>query len=84
MSFKDPNTRLTEPELDQEKERARLRMVVARKLAVGAVEMTAMRIYGQAHQGLLRCRTEDQVLRIETAFTEAMASLQRFADAGPL
>lgn len=84
MSFKDPATKLTEPELDQEKERARMRMVVSRKLAVGAVEMTAMRIYSQAHQGLLRCRTEDQVLRIETAFTEAMASLQRFADAGPL
>jgi len=81
MSFTDPATKLTEPELDREKEAARLRMMVARNRAIWAADTKASRLFNDTSAALLKCRTEDQVLRLEGAFTEAMTALKNMIEA---
>lgn len=76
MSFKDVDTRLTEPELDREKDRALLRMVTARNATIWHADVTANRLYHSAHEGILRCRTEVEVTRIEEAFKAVMVSMK--------
>ena len=81
MSFTDPDTRLTEPELDREKERARLRMIGARDRAIWAADTKASRLFNETAAALLKCRTEHQVIRLEGAFTDAMTALKNMIEA---
>jgi len=80
MSFKDVDTRLTEPELDREKGRALLRMVTARNATIWHADVTANRLYHAAHEGILRCRTEVEVVRVEEAFKAVMMSMKTLID----
>lgn len=80
MSFKDPETKLTEAELDREKERARLRMMTARNRAIWAADTKASRLFNATSAALLKCRTEHQVIRLEGAFTDAMTALQNMIE----
>jgi|GEM_PF-962427 len=81
MSFKDVDTKLTEPELDREKERARLRMIIARNRAIWAADTKASQIFNATSVALLRCRTETQITRLEGAFTDAMMALKKMIEA---
>lgn len=81
MTFKDPDTKLTEPELDREKDRARLRMIVARNRAIWAADTKASRLFNDTAAALLKCRTEHQVMRLEGAFTDAMTALKNMIEA---
>lgn len=81
MTFKDPDTKLTEPELDREKERARLRMIGARDRAIWAADTKASHLFNQTADALLKCRTEGQVIRLEGAFTDAMTALKNMIEA---
>jgi len=81
MSFKDVDTKLTEPELDREKDRALLRMVTARNATIWHADVTANRLYHAAHAGILKCRTEVEVTRIEEAFKAVMLSMKTLIDA---
>ena len=76
MSFRDVDTKLTEPELDREKDRALLRMKTARNATIWHADVTANRLYHAAHEGILKCRTEADVTRIEEAFTSVMAAMK--------
>ena len=80
MSFKDVDTKLTEPELDREKDRALLRMVTARNATIWHADVTANRLYHAAHEGILKCRTEVEVTCIEEAFKAVMVSMQTLID----
>ena len=80
MSFKDVDTKLTEPELDREKDRALLRMKTARNATIWHADVTANRLYHAAHEGILRCRTEVEVTRIEEAFKAVMVSMKTLID----
>ena len=81
MSFKDVDTKLTEPELDREKDRALLRMKTARNATIWHADVTANRLYHAAHEGILKCRTEADVTRIEEAFKAVMESIKTLIDA---
>lgn len=80
MSFKDVDTKLTEPELDREKERALLRMVTARNATIWHADVTANRLYHAAHEGILKCRTEVEVTRVEEAFKAVMSAMKTLID----
>lgn len=80
MSFKDAATKLTEPELDREKDRALLRMVTARNATIWHADVTANRLYHAAHEGILKCRTEVEVTRVEEAFKAVMVSMKTLID----
>ena len=80
MSFKDVDTKLTEPELDREKDRALLRMKTARNATIWHADVTANRLYHTAHEGILKCRTEVEVSRIEEAFKAVMVSMKALID----
>lgn len=80
MSFKDVDTRLTEPELDREKDRALLRMVTARNATIWHADVIANRLYHAAHAGILKCRTEADVMRVEEAFKAVMLSMKTLID----
>lgn len=80
MSFKDVDTKLTEPELDREKDRALLRMKTARNATIWHADVTANRLYHTAHEGILKCRTEVEVTRVEEAFKAVMVSMKTLID----
>lgn len=80
MSFKDVDTKLTEPELDREKDRALLRMKTARNATIWHADVTANRLYHAAHEGILKCRTEVEVTRVEEAFKAVMVSMKTLID----
>ncbi|WP_020699224.1 hypothetical protein [Reyranella massiliensis] len=81
MSFVDPDTRLTEPELDREKQRAHMRMVGRRDRVIWSADMLASRAYKRAHLAVLGCRTEAQIVEIEEAFNSAMTAFAEVLDA---
>lgn len=80
MSFVDPATKLTEPELDREKQRAHLRMVGRRDQVIWAAYTLASKAYNRAHFSVLACRTEGQVAEIEEAFNSAMTAFAEVLD----
>lgn len=80
MSFKDVDTKLTEAELDREKDRALLRMVTARNATIWHADVTANRLYHAAHEGILKCRTEVEVTRVEEAFKAVMSAMKTLID----
>lgn len=81
MSFVDPATRLTEPELDCEKQRAHMRMVGRRDRIIWSADTLASRAYKRAHLAVLACRTEAQIVEIEEAFNAAMKAFGEVLDA---
>ena len=81
MSFVDPNTRLTERELDGEKDRARLAMIRAQDQIITRMRVVAETAYARAHLALLACRTEEEVARIEHGFLRGVQALREAIDA---
>lgn len=81
MSFVDPATKLTEPELDREKQQAQLRMVGRRDAVIWSADMLASKAYNRALLSVLACRTEGQIAEIEQAFNNAMSAFAEVLDA---
>lgn len=82
MSFIDKPTTLTEPELDQEKRRAVLRMVGVRDAFIWNADCAASHLYNEAHVAILTCRTEGELAQVEEGFKGAVKVLQERLD-GP-
>ena len=80
-SLKDPVTRLSERELDNEKDRARLAMVAAQDRIINRMRVVAETAYSKAHLALLTCRTEQEVVRVERAYLDGVQMLQKAIDA---
>ena len=81
MSLIDPATRLSESELDREKARAMHAMIAARSGVMWAADMLAGAAYNKAHVALLRCRTEEEIARVELGYIDGMKMVQGMIDA---
>lgn len=81
MSFVDPATKLSEPELDHEKACALQRMVGVRDAFIWSADMAASQAYNTAHVALLMCRTEAEIAGVEEGFKGAVKLLRERLDA---
>lgn len=79
-SLVDPEIRISERELDALKHRAVITMARARDHFVSTATVVAHGAYSEAHQALLRCRTEAEVERVERGFNGAMLALKGAID----
>lgn len=82
MAFTDPNTRLTEREIDDEKTRAQLVMMQAQDRAILRARTVAQRAFAAANVALLRCRTEEEVARVEQGYLAGVNALFEAIDLG--
>mgnify|MGYP001577182108 CR=1 FL=1 len=80
-SFVDPEIRISERDLDALKHRATITMARARDHFIAKATGVAHGAYSEAHQYLLRCRTEAEVETIERGFNRAMLNLKGVVDA---
>ena len=79
-SLRDPDTRLSEGDLDRLKARTLFSMQAARDRFIWRADTLASKAYNTAHQALLACRTEEEIARVEQGLIDGMAMLQEALD----
>lgn len=79
-TIRDPDVRCSEQELDREKQRATFAMIAARSDVIWAADMLASVAYNKAHVALLKCRTEEEIARVELGYVDGMKMVKGMID----